>query len=138
MPSTIVMTDEGCEDILEYYLANKQTHYKLFSNNYSPLVSSVIGDFTEVTGGDYAQKTLTAGSWTTEENDPRDCIYAEQTYTFTGVIGGSGSVYGWVLTDDTEALVIAAGLLTAPFTPSASGGVLKITPKIQTSNGTPT
>jgi hypothetical protein len=127
--------DEGCEDILKYYLDNKATKLVLFSNNYDPVRGSAIGDLTLVSG-EGAPKTLAAASWSVNETQPRSLEYGEQTFTFTGVIGGSGSVYGYGITDNAQALLIVAKKFSTPFTPTASGGILKITPKIKTSNGT--
>jgi hypothetical protein len=140
MSLAMFATDEGCEAILKYFLDDYDTVLKLFSNNVAPARGSVIGNFTEVTGGSYTEKTLTKGDWVVDEVTPRDLVYAEQTFTFTGVIGGSGKVYGCLIAvdiGDSDLLVLSSGLFSVPFEPSSSGGTLKITPKIATSNGTP-
>lgn len=64
----IVITEEGGENILKYTLgvstSTETLKMKLYSNNVIPVATSVAGDFTEVTGGGYAEKSLNASSWT--------------------------------------------------------------------------
>ena len=43
--------------------------------------TSVLADVTEPTGGSYARKTLTDGSWTVTNDN---AVYAQQTFTATG------------------------------------------------------
>jgi hypothetical protein len=141
---TVMTPDLGADQILKAYFnnswpASKNLKLKLYSNNYTPVQGSALGNFTEVTGGGYAGISLTNGSWTiTPANDPSDAVYAEQTFTFTGAIGGSGIVYGYYLEDNdgSTGVVVFAELLGTPFTPAQNGDTLKITPKVQMSQGT--
>jgi hypothetical protein len=142
---SLVVADVGVDQILKAYFnnnfpASKNLKLRLFSNNYTPVDTSILSNFTEVTGGGYVAITLTNGSWTiTVGNDPSDAVYTEQTFTFTGAIGGSGIVYGYYIEDNdgSTGVLIWAELLPAPFTPSQNGDNVKITPRFQGSKGTP-
>jgi hypothetical protein len=142
----LVLADVGADQILKAYFNNswptsKNLKLKLYSNNYTPVQTSTHANFTEVTGGGYAAITLTNGSWTvTVGNDPSDAVYAEQTFTFTGTIGGSGIVYGYYIVDDDGSgsnVLIYAELFGTSFTPANNGDNIKLTPKFQLSSGTP-
>lgn len=141
----IILTDLGCDQIMKAYYnnnfpASKNHKLRLFSNDYTPVETSVLGNFTEVTGGGYAAISLLNGSWTiTPANDPSDAIYAEQTFTFTGTIGGTGNIYGAYLEDNdgSSGVVIIAERFATPFTPVNNGDTLKVNVKFQLSKGTP-
>lgn len=116
--------------VLNFVLAAADLKLKLFSNNYTPGETSVVGSFTEVTGGGYVAKTLSVGNWTITSGDPSTAAYPAQTFSFTGAIGGSGNVYGYYITNVAGTVLYAAGNLpgtVSPFTPS-NGGYVRITP----------
>jgi hypothetical protein len=140
----LLVTDKGSEMILKAYFNNawaaggNDLTLNLFTNNYTPVDGSVIGNFTLATGGGYIAKNLARGSWTIGTNDPRDAIFAEQTFTFTGPLTGNASVYGYVVTDADNNVIFAELLGTGfPYQPLLNGDSVKITPKFQASKGTP-
>lgn len=140
----IVLADVGADTILKAFFNNswpaggKNLTLKLYTNNYTPLDTSVAGDYTEASGGGYAAKTLTNGSWTvTVGNDPSDAVYAEQTWTFTGALAGTATVYGYFVIDSDGVLVLGEKF-DYSFTPAKNGDQLRLTPKFQLSKGTPT
>lgn len=106
---------------------------KLFSNNITLSATTVIGDFTEVTGGGYAAKTLTGSSWSVATNGSgeAEATYAAQTFTFTGTIGGSGIVYGYYYVQVTSGALIACEKFASSFTPSVNGDAITFTPTLQ-------
>lgn len=118
--------------ILNHTAPQDQT-LKLFSNNYTPISTTVVGDFTEVTGGGYAAKTLTGTSWTvaTNASNEAEATYAAQTFTFTGAIGGSGIVYGYYVIQTTSGLLLWAERFASSFTPTTNGDSFTFTPRIQ-------
>lgn len=119
-------------------------YLKLYSNDYTPVRGMTGASFTEVTSGGYTHKEIagdeSTSDWTEEyANTPPDIILAEQTFSFSGTIGGSGTVYGWYLVDqDDTSVVKAAKRLDSPYTPASGGGTLKFTPRVQAGGGTPT
>lgn len=141
----LILADVGADQILKAYFnnswpASKDIVIRLFTNDYTPVDTSVIGSFTEAAGGGYVAKALSNGSWTiTPANDPSDAVYGEQIWTFTGPLTGNPTIYGYYLEDNNGSggTLIWAERLAANFTPSQNGDQLKITPKFQLSKGTP-
>ncbi len=140
----LVLADVGADIILKAYFNNswaaggKDLTIKLYTNDYTPLDTSTAVSFTEASGGGYASKTLSNGSWTvTPANDPSDAVYAQQTWTFTGALDGGATIYGYFVIDADSVLVYGERLGTS-FTPANNGDQLKVTPKFQMSKGTPT
>jgi hypothetical protein len=138
----MVFTDAGIDAVFKAYFNNdfpvdKDLTLKLFATNVTPTQTTVAGDLTEASGGGYAAKTLTNGSWTvTPANDPSDVIYAVQTWTFTGALTTNGTIYGYYVVDD-DGTLLWAELLDVAYTPTANGDQLLITPKVEGSSGTP-
>lgn len=139
----LVVADIGADELLKVYFNNTRPGggnnltMKLFATNVTPVDTSTAGSFTEATGGGYVTKTLTNGSWTiTPANDPSDAVYAEQIWTFTGVLTTNTTIYGYFVVD-ADGTLIWAELLGTPFVPTNNGDQLKITPKFQASKGTP-
>ena len=139
----LILADVGADTILKAFFNNvwpsggKNLTLKLYTNNYTPLDSSVAGDFTEASGGGYAAKTLTNGSWTvTPADDPSDAVYAEQTWTFTGALAGSATIYGYFVID-ADGTIVLGEKFDYSFTPAKNGDQLRVTPKFQMSKGTP-
>lgn len=137
----LVLTDLGADEILMTYFNNTRPAggnnltLRLFVNDVTPAQTGV--SYTEATGGGYAAKTLTNGSWTiTAGNDPSDAVYAEQTFTFTGALTTNTTIYGYYV-EDADSAVIYAERLSSSFTPANNGDNLAITPKFQMSSGTP-
>ncbi len=138
----IVVQDTGADAILKAYFnndfpADKSLVMKLFSNNMTPADTDSSANYTEVTGGGYVVKGLSNGSWTVNTaNDPSDAVYAEQTWTFTGVIGGTGIIYGYYVVDTSNNFIWSEAI-SPTMTPTNNGDQLKITPKFRASKGTP-
>jgi hypothetical protein len=90
---------------------------------------------TEIGGGGYARKTIDHTDCTKEyANNPRDIIYQEQTFTFTGPFTGDVSALGWALIDQTGVYIDAYGYFGTAYTPLSGGGTLTFTPRIQEGN----
>ena len=102
---------------------------RLFSNNYTPINSTVAGDVAQVSGGGYAGIALTAASWVTTPGSPTSSAYPEQTFTFTGATDSPGTIYGYYVTNAAGALVWAERI-AAVFTPAANGDTVKVTPAL--------
>lgn len=139
----IVLADVGADTILNAYLNNTRAVggndliLRLFCNNVTPIDTFTEASFTEATGGGYAEKTLTTGSWTiTPANDPSDGTYAKQVFTFTGALDTNVTIYGYYIVDEDDVLQWAE-VLDVPFTPANTGDHLDITPKFASSKGTP-
>ena len=122
----IKISSDGAEKILKYTTGVTTTTetliLKLFSSNTSPGPLTVLGDFTEVTGGGYAAKTLNATQWTIAGNSAST---AAQLFTFTSAIG---QIYGYYLVGATSGQLIASErFISGPYNIAASGDTLTVT-----------
>lgn len=115
------------------YSSPQDLKLKLYTNNYTPIATSTESDFTEASGGGYAAVTLTGTSWTVSTNGSgqAEATYAQQTFTFTGALSGSATIYGWFLVQSSSGLLIAAEKVTNSFTPASNGDIFYITPRLQ-------
>lgn len=139
----LVLSDVGADEVLKVYFNNTRPAggnnltLKLFCNNYTPVQGSTAGNFTEASGGGYAAKTLTCGSWTVNTaNDPSDAVYTQQVFTFTGALTTNPTIYGYFIVD-ADGTLIYAEKASGTFTPANNGDHYDVTPKIQASSGTP-
>ena len=139
---SLILADSGAAALLKAYYNNvwpaggKNLTLKLFATNVTPTDASTAGSFTEATGGGYAAKTLTNGSWTESNVGGIDQVaYAAQTFTFTGALTTNPTVYGYFIVDADGNLVYAEA--QAAFTPANNGDNIQITPTFQASKGMP-
>lgn len=112
---------------------------RLFTNNVTPGEGDTAATYTEATGGGYAAKTLTMGSWTVGDNGAgvKQAVYAQQDFVFTGALTTNPNVYGYYVTD-ADGVLQWAEELDDPYTPAQNGDTLSIDPIYQLSKGTPT
>lgn len=100
------ITTTGKEVVLKYLTGSISTtealKMKLFTNNYTPTVSASLTDFTEASGGGYAEKSLAASAWSFASGI---ATCPPQLWTFTGSVG---NVYGYYLVRATTNDVVAA------------------------------
>lgn len=139
----LVLADVGADEILKAYFNNsfpattKDLTLKLFTSNTTPADTDTAATYTEASGGGYAAKTLTNGSWSFNSvNDPSKVSYAEQTFTFTGPLTGNATVYGYYVVNADGVLIFAERFGT-PFTPANNGDNIKVTLNFELSKGTP-
>ncbi len=130
-------TQLGANKTLISYLGSGNLTLRLFTNNYTPVVTSLNNMFTDAAGGNYAAITLDKNSWTTALNgNISESTQNEQTYTFNSNLTANATVFGYFVTDANNAAIWGERFGTS-FTPSNNGDTIKITPRIQMSNGTP-
>ena len=111
---------------------------KLFATDVTPADTDTAATYTEATGGGYAAKTLTMGSWTVSiASNIAQSAYAEQTWTFTGALTTNPTIYGYYIVD-ADNVIICSEKLGATFTPTQNGDILRVTPVYKRSKGTPT
>ena len=134
----VLLTDEGATAIAtDIFRSGNNYTMKLYVNNYTPVDTATSASFTEASSGGYASKMVSGGSWTisTVANIVQ-AAYASQSWTFSGALSGTATIYGYWLEQSGKAHF--ADMLSTPFQPdAASGGTLNITPVIQLSKGTP-
>lgn len=133
----MIIPQTKTEAALEWLLETADLVLRLYSNNYTPNPASVIGSFTQVTGGGYAAITLDKDEWTITAGAPSVALQSQKQFSFSGATGGSGAVYGFYITDVAGTILYGAEALpssVSPFTP-ASGTYIRITPQVQCSGG---
>ncbi len=119
---------EMLKRILNMTVTDPDIVVRLYTNNYTPIETTVIGDLTDATATGYGPITATPGSWSIS-GDPTEASHTEIEFIFTD---GEPTVYGYFITntaDDT--LLWAEEFVDGPYTIPAGGGSIFITPKIQ-------
>ncbi len=129
---TLVVPNQGELVILGRLLNNTtgNLRIKLFTNSFTIVEGTVVGDFTEATAAGYPAGglILTQGSWTVANDAGTSSgTYTQQTFTFTG----SETVEGYYITDLAGTNVLWAEEFVAPANIPAGGGTLRITPAIE-------
>jgi hypothetical protein len=98
---------------------------RLYVNNYTPLVTSTAGNFTECTLTGYAALTLTPGSWSgSTSSGLATYTYPTITFTFSPYAGGT-TIYGYYVTIPGVTAVLAE-LFSTPYAVPAGGGSLTL------------
>lgn len=104
---------------------------KLYSNNRTPGLTDVAGDYNEVSGGGYSDEALVAASFTVTPGNPSQAIYnAFVEWTFTGATDAPGTIYGAYIVDGNGVLISAELFDGGPFIPG-NGDIIKYKPRIQ-------
>ena len=120
----LLVPDVGENEIAKRFLNSENSVLKLYTNDYTPVEGSTVGSFIECAVAGYAEKTLTASSWSIISDTGS---YAEQEFLPTTAV----SCYGYFVTNAAETIVLWAERFTsAPFTMPAGGGSIKVTPSI--------
>lgn len=106
---------------------------KLYTNDYTPVVTSTAANFTEASGGGYTSKTLTGSSWTITDDGVDDALatYAQQVWSFSGALSGSATVYGVFAVQASSGLLLGAERAPNPFTPATSSDQFGFTPNVR-------
>lgn len=126
----VVPTAQKEVNLAAWIAANPNWSLRLFGNDATPADSSVVGDFTEISGAGYARVTLASASWTISAVTPSVAAYAAQSFVFTGALDSPGTIYGYYIVDNAGNLVTAERLASPPFTPATNGDAVIVVPQI--------
>jgi hypothetical protein len=127
----LITTNNGEVILLEWMLVEEAftdpVKLKLFSNNYTPVATSAVGDFTEATFTGYTEKTLDRDTWNAPSSSggKGTITYPEQTWT----AGSSQTIYGYYITNNAEDEVLWAEKF-ASARALASSDVLNLTVRL--------
>lgn len=102
-------------------------HYHLFNNNVTVDRSKVLGDFTEETLHSYAPVTVTGADFTSGGVTAHIGSIVAAPISFTPA-GGNWTIYGYYVTDTSDALLLFAGDLDGAPVTVLDGVPLLITP----------
>lgn len=125
----LLVPDVGEVEFLTRVLTYEGSKLKLFTNDYTPIESTVIGNLTECVVAGYAQKSLTGtvsgGTWVISTlTNITTASYAQQEFLPTTAV----SCYGYAVTNSAGTTLLWAERFTgAPFTLPAGGGSIKVT-----------
>jgi hypothetical protein len=118
-------------EVLQTFL-NVGITMKLYSNNYTPIGTSVAANFIEVVGGGYGSKTITYANWIIAAGDPSVALYnTMEQWTFTGPTNAPGTIYGVYFIRTSDGMLLWAEpfpTAVVPFVPIA-GSIVKYLPK---------
>lgn len=103
----------------------------LYSNNYTPVKASALGNFTESAITGYSAISLTGANFTItapdDSNDATATYNTSITFTFTA----SGSVYGYYVTNTAGTTLVYAEQFATVKSYDSGGGSLSFAPTIQ-------
>ena len=127
-----IMIPNAIEAILinAYIARNPPWSLRLYSNNRVPAGSNVAADYTQVTGGGYAAKSLALVNWVVAAGAPTTATYPIQSFTFTGPVDSPGTIYGYYIIDNAGELVAAERFDPTPFVAQLNGVIITVTPRI--------
>ena len=124
----LLVPNEGEVKILSVALgkdAAEALSLRLFTNDYTPVETSVTSSFTEATGNGYAAITVAASDWTVASGAPSTATAAVKTFTFTGALG---AVYGYFVVGAISGKTYWAERFTAtPITIQNNGDQIVVT-----------
>ena len=125
----IKISSDGAENSLKYLLgvvtATETVNLKLYNNDITPSDTTVLADFTEVSGGGYAVKNLGASAWSVSGNVATS---NPQLFTFTSNVG---QIYGYYLVGNTSGKLIASERFSSgPFNIANNGDSITVTATI--------
>lgn len=129
---SLIVPDEQEVDILTTFLTPALT-MRLYSNDRTPSGADVAADYTEVSGGGYANKPLTFANWGITGGAPSIALYnAVQEWIFTGATGAPSVLYGYYVTRNSDGKLMWAERFptgSVPFAP-INGSIIRVTPRI--------
>jgi hypothetical protein len=132
---SFTVVDLGNEFFLKGALGkqtNGNLHWHLYSNNHTPAVSDTLGSYTEVTGSGYSVQSTAPSGWTVSTtSDVTTAVAGDVTFTFSGAIA---TIWGYFVTDSTDATLLAAEKFTSSQSIGSGGGTLKLTAPTITQN----
>jgi hypothetical protein len=105
---------------------------RLYGNDKTPADADVAANYTEISGGGYANKPLTFANWTITAGAPSSAVYSGQTWIFTGPVNAPGTIYGYYITRNTDGKLLLAERFPAanvPFSP-VNGSKIVVLPKL--------
>jgi hypothetical protein len=130
---TIVFTNDGEEEVLSGFLndggAPADLFYGFYTNNYTPLHTSVIGNFTLLANTLYTAYNSQGNFTVGVAGGIGSAATPQQTINITGAC----TVYGYVVVDSVTAPTVAyyaEQWTTIGFTFPAGGGSITFTPTV--------
>ncbi len=135
----IAVPNEGEQRMLELVLnksSGENLYLILFGNNVSPSENDNVANYTEISSGGYANKSLTGANWSVANGNNCVATYTAQTFSFTGATSPN-TVYGYALKQVTSMrLMWTERFSDGPYAINNNGDSITITPRIELNNPT--
>lgn len=120
------------------HTAGQDCYLKLFTNNVTPAQTDTEASYTEATGGGYTHKAITGSSWGFTEGATGTSVgtasYSTQTWTFTGYLTSSATVYGYYLVQQASGKLLYAEATASPYQPVNNGDTFSVTLNLTANN----
>lgn len=118
----LLFPDTGLVYQMSAVLTNK-VNYHLYTNNYTPTLSTVLGDLTEAAWSGYAAITQQFSDFTLNGVAAHNGYAIAPPITFANSSGVSQTAYGYYVTDHSNATLLAVALFDTPLVlPTGVGG----------------
>lgn len=105
-----------------------RVHYHLFSNVYVPTLNTTLSDLTEASFSGYAPQPAPVSAFTITGVSGHQGYAIAPPVTFTNSSGGSENVYGYYVTDVSDAILLAVALFDGAPISIAAGGTQTVLP----------
>ena len=123
---SFILSNQGEGIMLTLFFAQAM-HLRLYTNNYTPVATSIESNFTEETGGGYAAIAISGGAWTNSGGNPTTATANGLPFTWT-FTGAANSAYGYYVTRDSDGKYLFGEKFSdGPYTIANNGDQVKIT-----------
>ena len=126
---------EILDKILKY--SNEDFVLKLFQNNITPSLTTILANLTEATFTNYVSKTLTRANWgaATKVSGVSPCVNSEASSTYNTeqlwTCGTTGNtIYGYYVVGLTSGRLLWLEKFSSP-RPLNDGDIIRLTPKFR-------
>ena len=103
----IVIPNEGVLESVSRIIADNM-RLKLFKNDYTPVHTSALANFTECDVAGYADVLVVFGDWDAPALSGNTGYTQTAPIAFSATAPNTQDIYGWYLVDGTSTFVIAA------------------------------
>jgi hypothetical protein len=123
----LLFPDSGLVEQLKRVLTGS-VHYHLYTNNLTPTLATVLGDFTEAAWTSYAVATRTWTDFATNGVAAHNGYALATPIAFLNTSGATVNPYGYYVTDTGDAILLACARFDGPPSPIVNGGSLLVVP----------
>ena len=119
-------------EVLQTLLTPAHT-LRLYGNDITPGDNDIAANYTEISGGGYANLPLTFANWTITAGTPSTAVYnTVATWIFTGAVDAPGSIYGYYITRNTDGKLLLAERFPAAVVPfsTVAGSKIVVLPRV--------
>lgn len=128
---SFITVQQGETQLLKYmlnYAPADNVRLHLFTNNYTPVATDTLANYTESVAAGYGSMVMTGSAFTVATvSGTSSATYVRQTFSYTT----SETVYGYYITNNASSVLLWAERFTgAPFNLPNTGGTIDIDPSL--------